>query len=150
MAIPPRTVLVPTDFSDLSLQALQAALGLVDDPSQVHVVSVLVPVVPPSPGIVWGTVDDQVRLARVREALEEMLAERDLAAVHAHVLIGTPSSTVADLAEEIDADMVVVSSHGRTGLMRAALGSVAERIVRLSKRPVLVLKHDEEREADAG
>jgi nucleotide-binding universal stress UspA family protein len=141
MRIPPTKVLVPTDFSDLSLEALNTALELAGDPARVHVVSVLVPVVPPSPGIVWGTIDDQVRLTRVREALEEVLVEKGLAEVTVHVVIGTPGTMIAELAEELDADLVVVTSHGRTGLVRAALGSVAERVVRLCSCPVLVLKH---------
>lgn len=142
MRMPPKKVLVPTDFSDLSLEALEAAIALSGGAEHVHVVSVLVPVVPPSPGIVWGTIDDQVRVTRVREALDELLAEKELSAVTAHVLIGSPGTMIAELAEELDADMVIVSSHGRTGLVRAALGSVAERVVRLCKCPVLVLKHD--------
>ncbi|TVQ90242.1 MAG: universal stress protein [Deltaproteobacteria bacterium] len=141
MSFPYEKVLVPTDFSDISLQALQVALDATGgDASRLHVVSVLVPVVPPSPGIVWGTVDDQVRLTRVQEALEQLLSERGLAGATPHVVIGTPGTMVADLAKEIDADLVVVTSHGRTGLVRAALGSVAERVVRLSPAPVLVLK----------
>lgn len=144
MQFPPSTILIPTDFSDLSLQAIEPALAMVGgDASRIHLISVLVPVVPPSPGIVWGTVDDQVRLTRVKEALDELLAERDLSAIQAHVLIGQPANTVADVAEEIGADLVIVTSHGRTGFIRAALGSVAERVVRLCPCPVLVLKHDD-------
>jgi nucleotide-binding universal stress UspA family protein len=141
MTFAPTRVLVPTDFSDLSLEALHTAVDLAGgDASRVHVVSVLVPVVPPSPGIVWGTIDDQVRLTRVREALDELFQQRGLGAATAHVLIGTPGTMVAELAAEIDADLIVVTSHGRTGIVRAALGSVAERVVRLARCPVLVLK----------
>ncbi len=141
MTFAPTRVLVPTDFSDLSLEALHTAVDLAGgDASRVHVVSVLVPVVPPSPGIVWGTIDDQVRLTRVREALDELFQQRGLGASTAHVLIGTPGTMVAELAAEIDADLIVVTSHGRTGIVRAALGSVAERVVRLARCPVLVLK----------
>lgn len=141
MNFPPSTVVIPTDFSDLSLEALKPALALAEgDASRLHVVSVLMPVVPPSPGIVWGTIDDQVRLTRVREALDEMLAEKGLSDVNTHVVIGQPANTIAELADELDADLVIVTSHGRTGIVRAALGSVAERVVRLSKCPVLVLK----------
>ena len=144
MNFPPAKILVPTDFSDLSLEALTPAVAMVGgDASRVHVVSVLVPVVPPSPGIVWGTVDDQVRLSRVREALDELLDQKGLGEIQSHVLIGQPANTVADLAEEIGAELVIVTSHGRTGFFRAALGSVAERVVRLCNCPVLVLKHDD-------
>ena len=144
MPFPYSKVVVPTDFSDLSLNALDEALQAAGgDASRLHVVSVLVPVVPPSPGIVWGTIDDQVRLARVREALEQLLAERGLGDATSHVLIGTPGTMIAELATEIDAGLIVVTSHGRTGIVRAALGSVAERVVRLARCPVLVLKSNE-------
>lgn len=144
MQIPAQTIIVPTDFSDLSLQALDAAVSLAGgDRSRVHVVSVLVPIVPPSPGIVWGTVDDQERLLRVREALDETLERKGYADSVSHVIIGQPANAVADLAAEVNADLVIVTSHGRTGLVRAALGSVAERIVRLAPCPVLVLKHED-------
>lgn len=144
MSFSPTKILVPTDFSDLSLEALASAVDIAGgDAARVHVVSVLVPVVPPSPGIVWGTIDDQVRLTRVREALDELLAQRGLDAATTHVLIGTPGTMVAELASEIGADLIVVTSHGRTGIVRAALGSVAERVVRLARCPVLVLKPKE-------
>ncbi|MFK7929051.1 MAG: universal stress protein [Myxococcota bacterium] len=141
MNIPASCVLVPTDFSELSLQALETALALVGgDQSRVHVASVLVPIIPPSPGIVWGTIDDQDRLLRVREALDETLEHKGYGDCVAHVVIGQPANAIADLAGEVGADMVIVTSHGRTGLIRAALGSVAERVVRLAPCPVLVLK----------
>jgi nucleotide-binding universal stress UspA family protein len=144
MSFSPTKILVPTDFSDLSLEALATAVDLAGgDATRVHVVSVLVPVVPPSPGIVWGTIDDQVRLTRVREALDELLAQRGLQDATTHVLIGTPGTMVAELATEVGADLIVVTSHGRTGIVRAALGSVAERVVRLARCPVLVLKPKE-------
>jgi nucleotide-binding universal stress UspA family protein len=137
---PPTKVLVPTDFSDLSLEALDAAVRIAGGAERVHVVSILVPIVPPSPGIVWGTIDDQVRQVRTREALDQILAERGLQHAKVTVLIGSPAMEVVQFAEEIAADLIVVSSHGRTGLVRAALGSVAERIVRLANCPVLVIK----------
>jgi nucleotide-binding universal stress UspA family protein len=139
--IPVQKVVVPTDFSDLSLEALETARTLTGgDASRIHVVSVLVPIVPPSPGITWGTVDDTVRSARVREALDELLAQRGLGDAKVTVCIGSPANEIADIAASTGADLIVVTSHGRTGLVRAALGSVAERIVRLANCPVLVLK----------
>jgi nucleotide-binding universal stress UspA family protein len=145
MQLPIQKIVVPTDFSDLSLEAVDSALQLAGgDASRLHIVSVLVPVVPPSPGIVWGTIDDQVRLSRVREALEDILGKRGLSGATAHVLIGTPGTMVTELAHELNADLIVVTSHGRTGIVRAALGSVAERVVRLARCPVLVIKKSDD------
>jgi nucleotide-binding universal stress UspA family protein len=55
-----------------------------------------------------------------------------------------PSTAIAAAAERIDADAICVASHGRTGLARAALGSVSEALIRLTHRPVLVVRPAEE------
>ncbi len=61
--------------------------------------------------------------------------------MNVEILIGDPGHEIANYAEELDAGLVVVASHGQTGLRHLLLGSVAERVVRLAKCPVLVLKH---------
>ena len=53
---------------------------------------------------------------------------------------GEPASTIARIADEREIDLVVMGSHGRTGLRRALLGSVAERTVRLAEVPVLIVR----------
>jgi universal stress protein A len=59
------------------------------------------------------------------------------------VLLGDPAEIVMRVAKEEEADMIVVGSHGRTGLVRLLMGSVAETIVRRAPCPVLVHKHVE-------
>ena len=54
--------------------------------------------------------------------------------------VGPPASTIVDVAETIDADLVVMGSHGREGLSRLLLGSVAEHVVRESPVPVTVVR----------
>ncbi len=56
------------------------------------------------------------------------------------VRTGEPSQQIIAYAEEIDADMIVVASHGRTGLSHILLGSVAERISRYAPCPVLIVR----------
>ena len=56
---------------------------------------------------------------------------------------GSPASTIAEMARQEGADLIVVGSHGRAGLDRLILGSVAERVVRLASGPVLVVKSAE-------
>ena len=62
------------------------------------------------------------------------------AGVVREVLVGDPGTVCADRAESLKADLIVLPSHGRSGISRLLLGSVTERIVRLATRPVLVLK----------
>ncbi|MFD1599107.1 universal stress protein [Halobellus rarus] len=63
--------------------------------------------------------------------------------VETAVLRGAPYRAILDRAEAVDADLVVMGSHGRRGLERYLLGSTTERVLRLSPAPVLVLRSDE-------
>lgn len=140
LSFPVAQILVPIDFSDLSMTALDSAKTMVKSPSGLHVVSILAPIMPPSPGIVWGTIDDRERIESVRNELKSLLQQRGLGEAQMHVRVGTPASEVAKLVDDLPIDLVVLTSHGRTGLARFAMGSVAELIVRHAKSPVLVLK----------
>ena len=59
---------------------------------------------------------------------------------HLHVLFGDPGHEIVDLASEIGAELIIMPSHGRRGVKRVLLGSVAERVARLAECPVLVLR----------
>jgi nucleotide-binding universal stress UspA family protein len=67
-----------------------------------------------------------------------------VSSVQASVLSGSPYRAIVDYAAAEDIDLVVMGTHGRTGFDRYLLGSVTERVVRLSDRPVLAFDdHDE-------
>ena len=139
-----RRVLVPVDFSTSTPAALThakelaAAYGASLD--VLHVVSEIA-----LPGVYGlGTVDvasPEVQ-ARVREALTAAVEEAPGARVEAgtHVFVGFPARDIADFAALQQSDLIVMSTHGRTGLKRLLLGSVAENVVRLAPCPVLTLK----------
>jgi nucleotide-binding universal stress UspA family protein len=57
------------------------------------------------------------------------------------VALGHPADTIVRVAQERGADLIVMSTHGRTGLQHVLLGSVAEKVVRLAPCPVLTVKH---------
>ena len=137
--LPKTCVVVPVDFSKESLGAVDTALALVDSAEQIHVIHVLSPIVATEPGVVWETVEDASRQDHAEDALR-----RQLAAAHAEVevaiSIGDPGEEIADYAEAIKAELIVMPSHGRTGLKRLLIGSVAERVMRLAHCPVLILK----------
>jgi nucleotide-binding universal stress UspA family protein len=133
-------VLVPIDFSEESFAALEPAREFVQDPSQLHVLHVLSHLHPAEPGVVWETIDDETRIKHVQEALYERLKDSEYQGVHIGILVGDPSSRIIDYAQEINADLIVIPSHGRTGLSRFFLGSVAERVVRFAHCPVMVLR----------
>ncbi len=133
-------IVVPFDFSDHSHDAIDMALEMVDVPEHIHVVHVLPFIIPTEPGVVWGMVDDAQRIEHALQALNDELKEPKYAAIKREVVIGDPGVIIADRADELRADLVILPSHGRTGFSRILLGSVAERVVRLAKCPVMVFK----------
>jgi nucleotide-binding universal stress UspA family protein len=140
-----RRLVVATDFSTGS----QAAIGAVEavsgkGPLTVHLIHVLAPIaymVPSAP--LWleheqaRREDARLQLERFGAALEKRL--RGSARVRAHLVGGPPAMEICRLADTVRADLVIVGSHGRTGLRRALIGSVAERVVRHAARPVLIV-----------
>ncbi len=138
--LPRKTVLVPVDFSEDSLAALGVATELNEDVSGLNVIHVLPVLEPAEPGIIWHTIDDASRGQHAEEALGKALADAGYVGVKTAVQFGDPGHEIARYAEEIAADLVVIPSHGRSGITRILLGSVTERVVRLAHCPVLVLK----------
>ena len=137
---PKRLVVVPVDFSLESLAALDVGLALVDSPEHLHVVHVLVDITPLEAGEVWGVMDPQARIDQTQKLLREKLAGAKYNGVHTAVLLGEPANGIATYAQEKHAELIVIPSHGRTGITRLLIGSVAERVVRLAHCPVLVLR----------
>lgn len=137
---PKRTVVVPVDFSDDSLAAVDTALELVAEPSGVQVVHVLPEASMMDPDPVWLEIDNANRAERTVEALQQRLPGEKYEKIQFEVEFGDPGYRIADFAQRVAADLVVIPSHGRTGLGRMLLGSVTERVIRLSHCPVLVLR----------
>jgi nucleotide-binding universal stress UspA family protein len=136
-----KAVLVPYDFSAHSRVAVEKALSIADSPSQVHILHVLPTFIPLAPeGFPVEAIDDQVRLESTQKALDEEFADPRFAQCSKEVMIGDPGLTCVERAKTIGADLIVIPSHGRSGISRLVLGSVAERVVRFSHVPVLVIK----------
>ena len=129
-----KPVVVPFDFSEHSEAALKRAASLVSRPELLHVLHVLPFLIPTEPGVVWATVDDAHRIQHALESLRTSVNNLQ------EVRLGDPGQIACDRAEELAAELIVVGSHGRTGLTRMLLGSVAERVVRLAHCQVLVVK----------
>ena len=132
-------ILAPIDFSEESFQALASTIEFAEDDSDLHVIHVLNRLEPTEPGIVWQTLDDETRKQHVEKAFYEKLDQLEHQGMQFTVLIGDPSSEIIDYAKKHQIDLIVISSHSRTGLSRFLLGSVTERVVRFAKCPVLVL-----------
>ena len=137
---PRKNVVVPIDFSEPSLDAVNVALEMVEDTTHLHIIHVLTPIYPTEPGIIWETINFEERKKHALTHLKTAMEKRGIEEASFHILEGNPGQVIARLADEIDADLIVIPSHGRTGLKRLLIGSVAERVVRLSPCPVLVLR----------
>ena len=133
-------VIVPIDFSEASWSVIAPALEFVKDSSMLHLIHVLSPLHPADPAMMWNTVNDETRREHIEEALHKKLRELNYPGIQTSIVFGDPSSQIIDYAKAHHADLVVMSSHGRTGISRFMLGSVAERVVRLAHCPVLVIR----------
>ena len=139
-------ILVPVDFSDYSREALRAAAEWARlYNAQLHTLHVVEET--PHPAFYMGGVrsvydvepdlDEKVK-AKLGEFADETIGARD--DVEAHVRTGAAASEIAEFVESNSVDLVALSTHGRTGLERFLLGSVAEKVVRHVRCPVLTVK----------
>lgn len=134
------SVLIPIDFSDLSYSAIAPAKEFVDTLSSLNIIHVLSPLHPADPAALWDTLNDDDRKQKVKIFLREKVGEMGFPDISIEVAIGDPTEQIVDYAEAINSDLIVMPSHGYKGAKRFLLGSVAERVVRLSPCPVLILK----------
>jgi nucleotide-binding universal stress UspA family protein len=138
--LPKKCVVVPFDFSEQSAKALEAACEIVEDAAHLHVIHVLPKLTVAEPGVVWTSTDDEARIRHAEKAFREGFAASPFCKGDFHVRIGDPGSEIAKFAEQLQADLIVIPSHGRSGIPRVLIGSVAERVLRLAHCPVLVLR----------
>jgi len=90
-------------------------------------------------------VDEQLRYRDDLLAyLQEMAVPEGSVPYEHRLLVGDPAGTIVGLAEEEHVDLIVMGTHGRTGLSRVLLGSVAEAVVRRASCPVLMVKQPQE------
>lgn len=138
------SVVVPWDFSPMSKSALEAALEMVEDPSKIEVIHVTPYPAATEYGLYLETLNLKGVSAEVTQSFETAMKEAGFPELSFTTMFGDPGAMIADFAKAKKAGLVVISSHGRTGLTRLFMGSVAERVVRLSPCPVLVLRGDQE------
>jgi nucleotide-binding universal stress UspA family protein len=139
-----KTILVPTDFTETSDRALDYAISLAETlRSSVTVLHVYeIPVVGFPDGALVATADIASRLADgSRAALNAAVEKRLGRGVKLTSILreGVTYEEIRKVADEIGADLIVIGTHGRRGLARALLGSVAENVIRTSTRPVLTI-----------
>ncbi len=133
-------VVVPVDFSDESFEALDTAIDWTNGEATIYVVHVLQELSPIEPGELWLNVDPETRRRHALDTLKARLAAPRYERLQLDVVFGDPGHEIAEYAQQREADLIIMPSHGRKGLTRLLIGSVAERVVRLAHCPVLVLR----------
>jgi universal stress protein A len=140
-----RHILAPTDFSDYSKKALRNAFELAQTfGAKLSLLHVLEPApylgefTPPTMGEeLLGDLERQAS-AELARVLPE--ARQTTIAVTRAVVMGSPSLKIVETAEAEHVDLIVMATHGRTGLSHLLIGSVAERVVRTAPCPVLTIR----------
>ncbi len=158
-----KTILIPLDGSELATQAVPYAQAIVKlTGAEVHLLHVISDAVRQQfirehPNVAWNPGEAPLEGERSDERMYDLLRQHGLnycstiakplqelgTKVQLHVDVGDPTDVILELIESLDADLVVMVTHGYSGLRRWALGSVTERVVRGSTRPVFVIRAQE-------
>ena len=140
------SILCPVDFSDASRKAVQyarefsASMG-----SSVYLLNVVEPR-PMAVDITLNYVPLEEDLEKAAKADLEVVLQQFLSVglkAECSVEIGNPSDVILEKSGELHANLVIMGSHGKTGLSRFIMGSVAETVVRKANCPVLIVKAEE-------
>ena len=138
---PIRVVLFPTDFSEYSAVAFHLACSLaahyraklailhVQEPP-FNVGELIMPLIP----------DTEAERKQLEETLRAVQPSNPSFAVEHHLLYGRAADQIIQASEKLGADVIVMGTHGRSGLSRALMGSVAAEVVRKAPCPVLTIK----------
>ena len=146
MIVSIRRILSPTDFSDPSSEAQRYAVALADRlGAELHLLHVVVPPVVPFPdsSSSW-TMPASGLKSQVEEAEEslskEIVSWPEERRVVSSVITGFPVEEIKKYAEDHEIDLIVMGTHGLTGISHLMLGSVAEKLVRVATCPVLTVR----------
>ena len=144
-----RRILHATDFSSASRPALVKAIALAgQNRAPLQIAHVLAPLMLPAggdfafmPATTYQAIDQQAR-QYAQKQLAGLVARARKAGVRATAVLleGSPHEQVPRAARRARADLLVIGTHGRTGVTKLLLGSVAERLVRVTPCPVLTVR----------
>jgi len=146
-----KKILCPTDFSENSKHALKYALALATlSQADLQLFHVVEPITYPQSTEFFEPVLDEVELMMKMEAAFQQQLEDQVTTLKAEypkisgkLVTGNTFLEIIQAARDGDVDMIVMGTHGRTGLAHVLIGSVAERVVREAPCPVLTVKHPE-------
>ena len=151
MSIGIKKILCPTDFSENSEHAMKYALTLAMlSQAELELFHVVEPITYPHSTELFEPVLDEVELTMkmgvaFQKQLEDQVAalKEEYPKIEGKLVTGNTFLEIIQVARDDDVDMIVMGTHGRTGLAHVLIGSVAERVVREAPCPVLTVKHPE-------
>jgi nucleotide-binding universal stress UspA family protein len=148
-----KNIIVPTDFSKLSFSAFEYARNLAEQMgAEIHLIYVLEKT-PPFLAMRSIDVPEEEIMKKMEE--EAKIQLKNLASeikddsnikLNEVIKIGIDYEEIVNYSKECGGDLIVIATHGRTGVLHTLLGSVAEKVIRFAKCPVLVIKPEEEEE----
>jgi universal stress protein A len=144
----PKSILVPTDFSEHSDKAIRQAADIAEQNSaKIHLFHVVdrlqqcaVDYCIPIEDLERIQADSEAEARRKMEEETRKILESRKVDITFDVVVGTPLEEILKEESRTKADLIVIGSHGRTGLKRVLIGSVAERVMRESSCPVLLVR----------
>jgi len=143
------TIVYATDFSEANAAALPMAAAVARDSGARLLITHVVQPPMADARLTYAVVAEQARDEQQR-LLEQVVPPDPQIRYEHRILDGAPSDAIVDLAEREKADLIVMGTHGRSGLKRLLMGSVAEAVVRRAPCPVMTIKQPGEAEAESG
>jgi nucleotide-binding universal stress UspA family protein len=133
-------VLVATDFSDLGNKAVSYGCAILRHGGTLKLIHVIAPAAAPKKSKKTKPANDDANLLAQLRSLVPPDAEERFDLKFEIVEENSPAKAIAQQAERFDADAICLGSHGRSGLAKALLGSVAQEVMAKSKRPILTVR----------
>ena len=139
----PKTLLVPTDFSEPAEHALDYAVELAGKlGAKIHLLNVIgIPALGLADlgvAVSAATIESTIQIHQAE--IEQLAARHAGADVETMLRTGDARDVIAEVAKQIGADLIVMGTHGRRGVRRALIGSIAEGVLRIAPCPVLTIR----------
>ena len=142
-------VMVPVDFSKESILAAKFAASMAEEyKTRLYVVHVMEPIHPSLRGHIADFEGFQENMmAQAKEDLENVIPKsiKERVPVETILEVGNATYVIVEKAKELGVDVLVIATHGRTGLAHVMLGSVAEKVIRHAPCPVFVIRNPKDK-----
>ncbi len=144
--LPIRLVLAPTDFSEVAAETVARARELAEHFSAELMVLHVIPPIPTLPSDPHYNFEvpayQEALRENARRQIEETTPDQAASGVKSRTMVsyGDPAKEIVRIAEEESVDLIVIATHGLTGWQHLVFGSVAEKVVRTAKCPVLTVR----------